>query len=101
MTTKAAMEWRRAKIQELLVKGKRQYQIAEEMQLTARKVSQDVAFLRQQAKENIKKCIDETLPHEYEKCLDSIRLVLEKAWEMAEEANNIRDQQLAYSLILQ
>ena len=30
---------------------------------------EDVSYLRQQAKQNIKKYIDERLPEEYEKCL--------------------------------
>jgi hypothetical protein len=91
-------------INEMLIKGKRQHQIAKEMQITPKVVSKDVAFLREQAKENLKRVVDETLPFEYERCLDNIRLILEKAWLMAdhaEQTHNIRDQQLAYSLVLQ
>ena len=36
-------------------------------------VNRDVVYLRNQAKTNIKKYIDERLPEEYEKCLIGIR----------------------------
>jgi hypothetical protein len=32
-------------------------------------VNRDISYLRNQAKSNIKKYIDEKLPEEYEKCL--------------------------------
>jgi hypothetical protein len=55
---------------ELLSKGEtNQSEIARILQVDKSIVCRDVAYLRKQAKENIKKYIDERLPEEYEKCL--------------------------------
>ena len=63
------VEWRRAKVLELLSKGDSQSEIAKTLQVDLSIISRDLYFLRQQAKENIKRCIDERLPEKYEKCL--------------------------------
>ncbi|MGC2428716.1 MAG: hypothetical protein WA421_16905 [Nitrososphaeraceae archaeon] len=39
-----------------------------------------MSYLRQQAKSNIKKYIDERLPEEYEKCLVGLTAILREAW---------------------
>ena len=36
---------------------------------------QDISYLRQQAKDNIKKYIDERLPEEYERCLVGVNAI--------------------------
>jgi hypothetical protein len=54
---------------ELLSKGDSQSEIAKVLQVDISIISRDVYFLRQQAKSNIKRYIDERLPEEYEKCL--------------------------------
>ena len=100
MTRRNQLEWRRAKVQELLVKGKSQSQIAIEMQVDKSIISKDVSYLRLQAKDNIRKYVDETLPHEYEKCLDSILLVLERAWTIVDnDKTSEREKKEALSLI--
>ena len=59
-----------AKVMELLSKGENnQSEIASILQVDKSIICRDIAYLRQQAKENIKKYIDERLPEEYEKCL--------------------------------
>ena len=64
------IEWRRAKVMELLSKGEsNQSEIARILHVDKSIICRDIAYLRQQAKENIKKYIDEMLPEEYEKCL--------------------------------
>ncbi len=100
MTRRNQLEWRRVKVQELLVKGKSQSQIAIEMQVDKSIISKDVSYLRLQAKDNIRKYVDETLPHEYEKCLDSILLVLERAWTIVDnDKTSEREKKEALSLI--
>ena len=57
------IEWRRDKIMELLSKGKsNQSEIARVLHVDKSIVCRDIAYLRQQAKEDIKKYIDERLP---------------------------------------
>jgi hypothetical protein len=55
---------------ELLSKAKsNQSEIARILQVDKSIICRDNAYLRQQAKTNIKRYIDEWLPEEYEKCL--------------------------------
>jgi hypothetical protein len=64
------IEWPRAKVMELLTKGEsNQSEIALILQVDKSFVCMDIAYLRQQAKTNIKRYIDERLPEEYGKCL--------------------------------
>ncbi|MFL6452663.1 MAG: hypothetical protein ACJ71L_01505 [Nitrososphaeraceae archaeon] len=56
------VEWRRTKVLELLSKGDSQSEIAKTLQVDLSIISRDVYFLRQQAKSNIKRYIDERLP---------------------------------------
>ena len=59
------IEWRRAKVMELLSKGEtNQSEIARIIQVDKSVVCRDISYLRQQAKTNIKKYIDERLPEE-------------------------------------
>ena len=73
------MEWRRTKVLELLSKGDGQSEIAKVLQVDLSIISRDVHFLRQQAKSNIKRYIDEKLPEEYEKCLVGLTAITKEA----------------------
>jgi hypothetical protein len=42
-------------------------------------LNKDLSFLRQRAKANIKKYIDERLPEEYEKCLVGLNAIVREA----------------------
>jgi Trp operon repressor len=70
------IEWRRAKVMELLSKGEsNQSEIASILQVDKSIICRDIAYLRLQAKENIKKYIDERLPEEYEKRLVGLNAI--------------------------
>ena len=58
--------WRRNKVQQLLVRGNSQWDVAEELQIDQSTVSRDVQYLRQQAQENLQKPIQQKLPEEYQ-----------------------------------
>ena len=78
------IEWRRAKVMELLTKGEsNQSEIALILQVDKSFVCRDIAYLRQQAKTNIKRYIDERLPEEYEKCLVRLNAITKEAWNTA------------------
>jgi hypothetical protein len=53
-----------------------QSEIAKVLHVDRSIVCRDVAYLRQQAKENITKYVDERLPEEYEKCLVGLNSIL-------------------------
>jgi transcriptional regulator len=71
------IEWCRTKVMELLSKGEtNQSEIARILQVDKSIVCRDIAYLRNQAKTNIKRYIDERLPEEYEKCLVELTAIL-------------------------
>jgi hypothetical protein len=98
MSTKMQVEWRRTKVLELLSKGEIQSEIAKVLQVDLFIISRDVYFLRQQAKTNIKKYIDERLPEEYEKCLVGLTAITREAWNKAQNTEDKREKIQALSL---
>jgi predicted transcriptional regulator len=69
------VEWRRDKVQELCSKGYSQREISHILQVGLATVNRDISYLRNQAKTNIKRYIDERLPEEYEKCLVGLNAI--------------------------
>jgi hypothetical protein len=83
--TQQIIEWRRAKVMELLSKGEsNQSEIARVLQVDKSIMCRDIAYLRQQAKDNIKKYIDERLPEEYERCLVGLAAITKEAWSISQ-----------------
>jgi DNA-binding transcriptional regulator LsrR (DeoR family) len=79
------VEWRRAKVLEMMSKGETsQSEIARILQVDRSTICRDVDYLRQQAKENITKYVDERLPEEYEKCLVGLNSILKEAWTISQ-----------------
>jgi DNA-binding MarR family transcriptional regulator len=63
------IEWRRAKVMELLSKGENnQSEIARILQVDKSIICRDIAYLRQRAKTNIKRYIDERQEKRYRHC---------------------------------
>src|SRR6266571_8066590 len=98
MSTKMQVEWRRAKVLELLSMGNSQTEIANTLQIDLSTISRDTSFLRQQAKNNIKKYIDERLPEEYEKCLVGLNAIVKEAWNTSQQTQDRREKIQALSL---
>jgi hypothetical protein len=93
------IELRRAKVMELLSKGEsNQSEIARILQIDKSIICRDIAYLRQQAKTNIKKYIDETLPEEYEKCLVGLNAITREAWNTANQTEDKREKIQAMEL---
>jgi hypothetical protein len=89
------VEWRRAKVLELMSKGEtNQSEIARILQVDRSIVCRDVAYLRQQAKENITRYVDERLPEEYEKCLVGLNSILKEAWSMSQSDDNVKSDRI-------
>jgi hypothetical protein len=61
-------------------------------------VNRDLSYLRQQAKSNIRRYIDERLPEEYEKCLVGLTAILREAWNTSQQAEDRREKIQALSL---
>ena len=93
------IEWRRAKVMELLSKGENnQSEIARILQVDKSIICRDIRYLRQEAKTNIRKYIDERLPEEYEKCLVGITAILRETWITSQQAVDKREKIQALSL---
>src|SRR5205823_14649960 len=91
MSQKDKIEWRRNKVQELLVKGYNHYEIASTLQISRPTITRDIQYLSLCAKQNIRKYIDERLPEEYEKCLVGLTSILREAWTTAQQAEDKRE----------
>jgi predicted transcriptional regulator len=92
------VQWRRDKVQELCSKGYSQREISHILHVGLATVNRDIAYLRQQSKENIKKYIDERLPEEYEKCLVGLTAITREAWNTAQSTEDKREKIQALSL---
>jgi hypothetical protein len=85
----------RAKVLELMSKGEtNQSEIARILQVDRSIICRDVAYLRQQAKENITRYVDERLPEEYEKCLVGLNSILKEAWNMSQTDDSIKSDKI-------
>jgi predicted transcriptional regulator len=92
------LEWRRSKVSELASKGYNQSEISRILQISQPTINIDISYLRQQAKQNIKRYIDERLPEEYEKCLVGLNAILREAWNTAQNTEDKREKIQALSL---
>ncbi|MFL6366390.1 MAG: hypothetical protein ACJ719_14455 [Nitrososphaeraceae archaeon] len=92
------LQWRRAKVQELCSKGYSQREISQILQVGLATVTRDISYLRNQAKSNIKRYIDERLSEEYEKCLVGLNAITKEAWNTAQSTEDKREKIHALSL---
>jgi hypothetical protein len=56
-----------------------QREISQTLQVGLATVNIDISYVRNQAKDNIKRYIDERLPEEYEKCLLGLTVITKEA----------------------
>jgi predicted transcriptional regulator len=87
----SSVEWRRSKVQELASQGYNQSEISRILQISQPTINRDITYLRQQAKDNIKRYIDERLPEEYEKCLVGLTAITKEAWNTVQNAEDKRE----------
>src|ERR687886_7365 len=95
----SSIEWRRNKVQELASQGYNQSEISRILQISQPTINRDIAYLRQQAKSNIKRYIDERLPEEYEKCLVGLNMIKKEAWNTAQNTKDNKEKIQALSLV--
>src|SRR6187431_882692 len=88
------VDWRRNKVQQLLVRGYTQWDVAEELQIDQSTVSRDIQYLRLQAQENLQHHIQQKLPEEYQRCHTGMNQVLKLSCHIANNNNgrqNVHD----------
>jgi hypothetical protein len=94
---RSQIEWR-SKVTKLDSQGHSPPEIARILHVSIGTVNRDLSILRQQAKENIKRYIDERLPEEYEKCLVGLNAITKEAWNTAQQTEDRREKIQALSL---
>src|SRR5918911_561132 len=92
------IQWRRDKVQELCSKGYSQREISQILQVGLATVNRDISYLRNQAKTNIKRYIDQRLPEEYEKCLVGLTAITKEAWNTTATTEDKREKIQVLSL---
>ena len=85
------IEWRRAKVLELSSQGYSQIEIATNLQMDKSIISRDLAYLRQQAQNNLKMHIQDKLPEEYQNSMTGINQVLKICWEIVNKSRNVNN----------
>jgi hypothetical protein len=93
-----SLEWRRSKVLELASQGYSQTEISRILNISQPTINRDLAYLRQRAKSNIKRYIDERLPEEYEKSLAGLTAILREAWTTSQQTQDRREKIQALSL---
>ena len=76
-------QYRREMIQSLASKGHSEREIATKLQISQPTVHRDLSILKQKAKRNISKYIDEELPNEFHNYLLGLNLILQQTWKMS------------------
>ena len=90
-TKKQQLEWRRDKINELLIKGFSQSEISRMLSIDKSAISRDLQCLKEQARDTIKNHIGERLPYEYNKCLQGLEEIIKESWIIATKADKTGD----------
>jgi hypothetical protein len=98
LSTKAELQWRRAKIIEMRAIGLSQIEIARELQVSEASISSDVQYLREQDKESIKEYVTEHLPEQYQICLCALDTILKNAFIVMQKSQDNREKLAAMEL---
>lgn len=93
MSTKTGqqIEWRREKVIQMKARGMSQTEIARELQVSKQLISDDVQYLRQQAKETIKEYATDHLPEQYHICLVALDSIIKRSSDIIETSHDNRE----------
>jgi len=92
------IQWRKSKIVELRGIGLSQTEIARELQVSEVCISLDMQYLREQAKESIKKYVTEHLPEQYQICLSALDTILKNTFVILQKSQDNREKLAAMEL---
>lgn len=80
-STVNSLEWRRSKVLEFSSQGHSQPEMARTLQST---VNRDISYIRNQARQNLQRHIQDRLPEEYQKCMTGLNQVLKMGWNIVQ-----------------
>jgi hypothetical protein len=93
------LQWRRDQVIELRGIGLTYAEIAQKLKVsTSSLIGDDMQYLREQARENIKKYTTERLPEQYQICLHALDTVLKNAFVIMTQSHDNREKLQALSL---
>ncbi len=95
------IEWRREKVLELASDGYGVREIARILEISHPTVSRDIQRLRHQAKEQIRKYIDEQVPLEYHKTLTGLQNIIKSMSDIISKSSDNREIMQASSIKMQ
>jgi IS30 family transposase len=95
------IEWRREKVLELASDGYGVREIAKLLKISHPTVSRDMQWLRHQAKEQIRKYIDEQVPLEYHKTLTGLQNIIKSMSDIISKSSDNREIIQASSIKMQ
>ena len=93
------IEWRRDRVLELSSQGFTQSDIATVLQVDKSIISRDMAHLKQEARKNLQKHIQETIPAEYQKACNTLNQVLRMTWSIISKTEDEKTKLQALALI--
>jgi hypothetical protein len=96
---KEAIKWRRARVLELDSQGYNREEIVAKLHIARGTVTNDLAFLRKQAMNNLEHHIHDVIPYEYEKALRGMKANLKCILEIADTATDPRTKLHARAII--
>ena len=79
-------------IKKLSRQGHSQREIADTIHVGIGTINRDVAYLRNEAHENLKNHIQDNLPEEYQNCMVGINQVLKICWEIVNKSRNVNNE---------
>jgi DNA-binding transcriptional regulator LsrR (DeoR family) len=93
------IEWRRSKIIELASQGLSQREIAHVMKVSVGTVNGDLQFLRQRAKVNIQRFIEDELPHQHELAVTGLDKVIKESWKLFDKEQDSKAKLQALNVV--
>ena len=92
------LQWRRDQVIELRGLGLTYAEIAQKLKVSTSLIGDDVQYLREQAKENIKEYTTQHLPEQYQVCLTALDTVLKNAFVIMSKSEDNREKLQALQL---
>jgi transposase len=93
------IEYRRQKVSEMQVEGASQYSIASSLGVSQATISKDVEYLEASAKEQMKRLVEDKLPHAHLQALQGINNIIKLGWETAQDTKRESARLLSLALI--
>ena len=93
-------QYRREMILDLASKGHSERQIATKLQIPRSTIHLDLKLLKEKAKRNISRYIDEELPNEFHNCLRGLNMILQQAWKMSLDEKADRKEKITAMILV-